>query len=499
MCLTKETTTLKPRGITIKRRPLLTEEDCHIIHEGTCRLLEETGIHVTNQEAARIFTQNGAELHDGERITIPRDVIEEKSRQTESRIELGAKNSANDLTIEAGVPRIFFGTGGQALYILEKNNGGFQRRSAGTGDLEHILQLCEQLPHVDFITRPVEPDVPEEDMDLEKIRIFLRYTTKHMNLANLVRLDKLPAILKEVEDPSLISFISCVCISPLKLASGTLDKFIRLVEEDIPVSISSCPQAGLTAPLSELGELIQVNAEVLSVIILANMIRPGARVLYRGIPITSNLHEDISPRWCQPECIRRVALIADMTAYYGIPCCGTAAVSDEKKPTAQAVSEKTLGWIYESLSGASFINSALGMLEQVMTVSPEQYVMDNRILAAVKPMIEENGDSPTADLAEQAVSAALELFGVHADEPIREEIRSRIRFIETKREKYTLEAAGDQVTAITKAVLSNKSSNLFLKTSRSGLRKGLLYMGRRIERPLDLSDVEKEKQRLLAG
>jgi trimethylamine--corrinoid protein Co-methyltransferase len=481
----------------VKRRSLLSTDDCRVVHEGSCRLLEETGIETENREAVQIFVQNGAVQENG-RIKIPRAVLEEFIKKTGTRIELGAKNVRNAFTVEAGVPRIFFGTGGQALYVLEKENDHFQRRSARTEDLINILKLCEQLDHVDFITRPVEPDVPEEDMDLEKTRLFIQHTTKHMNLANLIRLEKLPEILNETNDRSLVSFISCVCVSPLKLVGGTLEKFLKIVEEDIPVSISSCPQAGLTAPLSELGELIQVNAEVLSAVVLANMVKPGARIFYRGIPITSNLHEDVSPRWCQPESIRRISLVTDMSYFYGIPCCGTAAVSDEKEPTAQAVSEKTLSWIYEAAGGASFINSALGMLEQVMTVSPEQYIMDDRILASIKPLFELYSDKPTSELAQTAVNQALELYGVNADSGIKEEIYSRIQYIEAKREEYSTDAAQAQVDAITKAVLSGKSSSIFMKASRSGLRKGLLYMGDRIEVPLDLSAVDRDKKSLLA-
>lgn len=475
----------------------MSEDDCRIVHAGSCRLLEETGIETENRETAQIFVKNGAVQEHG-RIKIPRTVLEEMLGKTGKRIDLGAKKEDNRFTVEAGIPRIFFGTGGQALYVLEKANDCFQRRSAGTEDLKNILKLCEQLDHVDFITRPVEPDVPEKDMDLKKTRLFLQHTTKHMNLANLNQLDKLPDILNEVGDRSLVSFISCVCISPLKLADGTLKKFLRIVEEDIPVAISSCPQAGLTAPLSELGELIQVNAEVLSAVVLANMIRPGARVFYRGIPITSNLHEDVSPRWCQPDSIRRISMITDMTYFYGIPCCGTAAVSDEKEPTAQAVSEKTLSWIYEGTGGASFINSSLGMLEQVMTVSPEQYIMDDRILASIKPLFELYSDKSTSELALTAVNQALGLFGVYVDSRIKEEIYSRIQYIEAKREEYLMDSLETQINAIAKAVSSGKSSNIFLRASRSGLRKGLLYKGDRIEGSLDLTAVDRDKKDLWA-
>ena len=181
-----------------------------------------------------------------------------------------------------------------------------------------------------------------------------------------------------------LSFIACLVVSPLSIDDGAADKLMTIVEHDIPISISSCAQGGTTAPLSELGELAQLNAEVLAGFVLANAVKPGAKVLYRGIPITSDLMKDGSPRWCQPDSIRRLALAAQMCRSYGIPCCGTAAVSDEKEPCAQGIAEKTLSWIFEGAAGAHYINSALGMLEQVLTVSPEQYVIDDIILGQIK-------------------------------------------------------------------------------------------------------------------
>ncbi|HKJ69008.1 MAG TPA: trimethylamine methyltransferase family protein, partial [bacterium] len=296
------------KGLTVERTRLLSEADCRLIHEGSCRLLSETGVRVESDAAVRIFREHGAILYK-DRIRIPRAMVERAVQQAANTIALHAKNPDNHITIDVNTPAIYFGTGGQALNVLHYENSEFVRKPATTRDLIEIVRICEQMDNVDFITRPVEPDVSEEEMDLTKTRILREYTSKHMNLANLVQTDNLPDIIETVGDPLLISFIASLTVSPLNLVSPTTDKFLKMVEHDIPVSISSCPQAGTTAPLSEIGELVQVNAEVLSAVVLANLVRSGARVFYRGIPISADLYSDGSPRWCQPESIRRVALI----------------------------------------------------------------------------------------------------------------------------------------------------------------------------------------------
>lgn len=484
------------RGIKIKRHHFLDTAQCELIHAGSCRLLSHTGVHVESDHAIDIFKKGGATFEDG-RVKISRRLTEQAIEQTAKRITLGAKQADNSIDINFDHPKVTFGTGGQALYVLDYDGSGFKRRQADADDLRRILTLGENLNHIDFITRPVEPDVPEDEMDLEKLRIFMQHTSKHMNLANLVKIEKLPEILKAVGNPGLISFIASLAVSPLNIVSPTVEKFMAMVEQDIPVSISSCPQAGATAPLSEIGELVQVNAEVLSAVVLANLIRPGAKVLYRGIPITSDLYTDGSPRWCQPESIRRVAMAADMTYFYKIPCCGTAAVSDQKQPNVQALAEKTLSWVFEAAGGAQFINSAAGMLEQVLTVSPEQYIIDDRVIGYLKNRFTQSPDYDISELARTAVMDSLSLFGVDITETIQSDIDSRIDFITQGKEEYTQESVDKQVELITKAVSAASSSTKFMKAARSGLRNGWLYKANPLPGDLDLTEVMNRKNKIL--
>lgn len=483
-------------GLKLQRRALLSHAECELLHDGSCRLLSEVGVQLASPDAIRRFGDAGA-THEGGRVRIPRRMVDEALGQTAKRIVLGAKNPERTIVLDAEAPLVHFGTGGQALYVLDHVDGAFRRRQAVTQDLIDILRICEQLESVDFVTRPVEPDVAEDEIDVLKARTFMAHTTKHMNLANLFRLDKLPEIIDTVGDKSWLSFIACVLVSPLNLVSPTTEKLMRLVEEDIPVAISSCPQAGTTAPLSEVGELIQVNAEVLAGVVLANLVRPGARVLYRGIPITSNLHRDVSPRWCQPDSIRRIALISDMTYFYGIPCCGTAAVADEKEPSAQAVAEKTLGWVFEAASGAQFVNSALGMLEQVLTVSPEQYIVDDMVISHVKTLFGERPDYDVTAVALTAVRDALGMFGVELTPQAESGIRARVDFILSPQEAVTAETVDTQLAALGEAVMSGRSSSKFMKGARAGLRKGWLFQGDGIEGGLDLTEVHRRKGEIL--
>ena len=484
-------------GLKIKKHTILSENDYRMIHNATCRLLSELGVEITSPAAISLFKNAGAVYEDG-RVKIPESLIDRAIQQTGKQFDMPARNPKQSLRIDTENPSIYFGTGGEALNVLNYKNGVFEKKSADTNDLVNIIRICDKLDNVDFFTRPVEPDVSEDKQDVEKTRLFLEHTTKPLNLANLIQLEKLPEIIKTAGDKSQLSFISCVAQSPMKLVSPTVEKFMEIVKQDIPVAISSCPQGGTTAPLSEPGELIQLNAEILSVIVLANLVKPGAKVLYRGIPITANLHLDGSPRWSQPDSIRRVAAKSGLTGFYNIPCCGTTAVSDEKDPNAQNLSEKALGWVFEAACGAQYINSALGMMEQVMTVSPEQYIMDDMALTKIKKLFRENPDYDIKTLAETAVNEVLQRFGAEISDPVKQEISRRVDYILNAKESYDQENMDKQVEIIKKAVLSGRSSNIFMKASRAGIRQGWLYTGERIDSNIVLEEVLQRRNELLA-
>ena len=468
---------------------MLSTDEMQLIHDGTCKLLSKVGVKVTHEGIAETLVSKGAQ-RKGDRILIPKNMVENALADTARTIKFDAPNPDYSFTVNAAENQAKFGTGGQALYMVNRTSDGWERKLAGANELKQILALCDQLEQVDFITRPVECDVAEDQMDVEKAKLFRDYCSKPMNFANLFKIDRLNEMLEIIGSPAYATFIVALVSSPLVMDNSSGDKLIAILEKNLPVSISSCPQGGSTAPFSEAGELIQLNAELLFGFVLANVIRPGAQVLYRGIPITSNLYSDGSPRWCQPESIRRVALATQLCRFYNLPCCATAGVSDEAEPSSQGISEKVLSWTYTIASGGQYINSALGMLHQVMSVSLYQYVIDDIALKIVKEKFKTHKSKEVSQLALDATVEALGYFGITVDDKMEAELTARINHVEKPLEIYNDDNINEQLEIIEKAVTQTQGSTVFMKAARKGLRKGFLYTGNRIDSPLDLTRVD---------
>ncbi len=73
------------------------------------------------------------------------------------------------------------------------------------------------------------------------------------------------------------------------------------------------------------------------------------------------------------------AASAQMCQFYGLPVYSSSALTDSKLPDAQAGFEKGLTTAAVALAGAQYNHHSAGMLESMLTVAYEQYVIDDDI------------------------------------------------------------------------------------------------------------------------
>ncbi len=74
------------------------------------------------------------------------------------------------------------------------------------------------------------------------------------------------------------------------------------------------------------------------------------------------------------------AAIHQMAHHINIPNYNSAGISDSKVPDAQAAWEKGITVLLAALGGSNYAHHAAGMLESMLTVSYEQFVIDDEII-----------------------------------------------------------------------------------------------------------------------
>jgi trimethylamine---corrinoid protein Co-methyltransferase len=80
------------------------------------------------------------------------------------------------------------------------------------------------------------------------------------------------------ECPTAISQLSTT--SPLQWEPGAVEALIDVSRDGIPLNLIPEPMTGVSAPYTLAGLLTMHNTEVLSVIVLSQLVRTGASVIY---------------------------------------------------------------------------------------------------------------------------------------------------------------------------------------------------------------------------
>ena len=76
------------------------------------------------------------------------------------------------------------------------------------------------------------------------------------------------------------------------------------------------------------------------------------------------------------------AAIHQLAHHVGVPNYNSAALSDAKLPDIQAGWEKGLTILLAAMGGSNYVHHAAGMLESMLAVAYEQYIIDDEIIGS---------------------------------------------------------------------------------------------------------------------
>ena len=363
---------------------LLSDDDIRTIDRTSRSILTKTGIGVGSEPFLEIFASAGANVGKDGCVRFPDRVIDGAIESTPRRVLLHGRGGIPPLDLTGN--HVYLGTGGAAIRVLDLEDGC--TRDPKLADLADIAWLVENLDNIHFFLRPVVArDVPPDSLDVCTFYTCLANTSKHVMGAaaspetakDVIDLAALVAGGSEslAENP-IISFITSWMISPLTLDTGTSKVLMTVAEAGIPVALSSAPVAGSTAPATLSGLLAQAHAEQLSGIVFAQAIRRGAPILYGPVPAVADFHT-MGYAGGAIESALLNAGCAQLAHSIGVPVYSDAGLTDSKLPDIQAGYEKGMNILLLALAGGNYIHHSGGMLESMLTVAYEQYVIDNDI------------------------------------------------------------------------------------------------------------------------
>jgi trimethylamine--corrinoid protein Co-methyltransferase len=368
-------------------RPL-SDEQVLMIHEAALLILERTGFTYDTglDSTLQMLEKAGAKVdREQSRITFPRKLIMEQASRAPERVVLYSRDGKHDLDLTED--RVYMGTGGAAVKILDLESG--QARATKLKDLYQLGCLVDQLDNIHFFLRPCIPqDIPKANYDINVFYACFKATSKHVmggvndvesfrkiiEMASLVAGDE-----NKLKEKPFFSIITSFAISPLKLSTKSTLIMQEACRNNIPVALSSAPAAGSTSPMTMAGTLALLHAEELVGIAIGQLTNPGAPQLYGGIPGVADMRS-MDYTGGAVECGMMNAAIHQLAQYIKVPNYNSSGLSDSKLPDAQAGWEKAMTSLLASMGGSNYIHHAAGMLESMLTVAYEQYVIDDEII-----------------------------------------------------------------------------------------------------------------------
>jgi trimethylamine--corrinoid protein Co-methyltransferase len=146
--------------------------------------------------------------------------------------------------------------------------------------------------------------------------------------------------------------------------------------------INSEPLAGGTSPVTLAGSLAMADAEVLSGIVINQVIEPGRPCIYNsGFAHVFDMMTTLVLTG-SPENALLQSAGAEMAQIHGFPSASWA-LSDSSMLDSQATAEKLLTAFMHTLSGVNMI-WGMGNIETSKTISPEIAVIDNELIGNCK-------------------------------------------------------------------------------------------------------------------
>jgi trimethylamine---corrinoid protein Co-methyltransferase len=387
---------------------VLADSEIRQIHEASLSLLETCGIKILNPRLIALLKQCGLATcpDDTEAVVFTRSCVEDALARVPRTFEVFDREGRAAFLLGDGTPRI--AAGHNAVFWVDSETG--RTRESTVADVEQFARICEQLPNIDMIGIPVMPqDVADPETSLlygvkacvENSRKPIFFSTDNPGVNRKI-MDMLAAVFPGnlADRPYGISQLSPT--SPLFWEGPVLDALRETVERNVPLAILPEPNAGVSAPYTLAGLLTVNNAECLSGIVIAQLLKPGAKVLYANSWTTTDMRRGDVLVGSVETSLCRIAG-AQLARFYRVPCHTTAPNSDNHAHDEQNAWEKTLSLLAAVGAGNDLIVNC-GMFATGMTCSHEQLLMDEEMAGMCRRLargLEVNDKTIAADLVRE--------------------------------------------------------------------------------------------------
>ncbi|MDR2455487.1 MAG: trimethylamine methyltransferase family protein [Deltaproteobacteria bacterium] len=359
-----------------------------LIHEASMEILAKNGIVFADEETLETFKSRGFKL-DGKRVLFDESQILSALETAPDRFKFHARDPKKSLWI-GGEDYALAPTYGPPFVVDSQG-----RQRIGTmADYEKAVKLAQTSDVVDFNAfKYLAPsDVPAETSYLDMIRAALVYSDKPLmgGTDGKIGSENTMRLMDAVFGPDYVDSRAVTMglinpLSPLSYAHEMSGAIMAYARRRQPVIIHNMIMAGASGPIRLPGLMAIVNAEILSGLVLAQLVGPGTPVIYgsNSCPIYMKTGgAEIS----NPQSLWVCSAVNQLARFYRLPGRTGGAVTDSHLPDAQALGESAMTLMITVLAGTNLVLHAFGQLGCLIGFSFEKWIMDEELCGYMRSM-----------------------------------------------------------------------------------------------------------------
>ncbi|MBV7379456.1 trimethylamine methyltransferase family protein [Maritimibacter dapengensis] len=363
----------------IKPLEYLDEEALTIIETNAETVLEEIGVvFAENPGALARWREAGADVR-GDRVHIPRGLARKLCETAPRQFTHHARNP--ERSVEIGGNNLVFAPVYGPPFVRDYDGG---RRYATIEDFRNFVRLgyMSKWLHLSGGTLCEPTDVPVNKRHLDMIHAhvtlsdkpYMGAVTDHEWARDCVNMSKIVFGDDFVDQNAVMTSLVNIN-SPLtfdNVMMNTLEVYAAAGQACI---VSPFIVGGAMAPVSVMGTLTQVLAEVLAGVAYSQLVRPGAPVIF-GAFVTSIDMNSGAPTFGTPEATQITTGAGQLARRVGLPFRSAGGFTGSKINDAQAGYESANSLQMGLNAGVNFMLHACGWLEGGLVSSFEKFVID---------------------------------------------------------------------------------------------------------------------------
>src|SRR5215213_993950 len=347
------------------------------------RLLDEVGMEIRGKSMRDRLVDEGLPTTPEGRVRFPPHVVERAIETAPSSFKLFDRDGLE--RADLGGDRVHFVPGSSGLRVLDHRTG--EARLASTADFVEYVRLGDGLEHLGYLATAFSTNDDIEPQVSDAWRLYLVLTnskrpvvsgafTEHgvgrmAEMMELFRRDRADLIARPM------SIFTITATGNFRYSEDSCQNLIDCVDAGIPVEIVPVTLMGLIAPVTVVGATVFHTTDVLAGITMAQVVRPGAPVLFGGAPATFHMKAASSPM-AAIEAFQLDVAYVEVAKSLGLPTQSYMALSEAKIVDAQAGAETFGSALLAALAGVNSV-SGPGMLDFLLVFSLAKLVLDDEL------------------------------------------------------------------------------------------------------------------------